>query len=111
MQVTLVDRLDDEQGRAEDPQAAAQMRECLHTALSVVMNMSHHNDAGCRQVSAWLFHMWMQRHQLQQFCIEYPTSAHHSCRSYQLKTLGGNDGSDGMLPYVWEETLKMFILS
>ena len=56
-----MDRLDDEQARAEDSQAASQMRDCLHTALSVVMNMSHHNDAGCKQVSAWPFLMWIIR--------------------------------------------------
>jgi len=50
-QVALVDWLDEGQSSGQDPRAASQLRECLHCALSVIMNMSHHNDAGCRQVT------------------------------------------------------------
>jgi hypothetical protein len=51
LQVALVDRLYEEHSGVQDPLAAGQIRECLHCTLSVIMNMSHHNDAGCQQVN------------------------------------------------------------
>ena len=45
VQVNLVDAI----GSGGLPRSSSAEGECLHCALSVIMNVTHHNAAGCQQ--------------------------------------------------------------
>ena len=48
VQVNLVDAI----SGGGVPRSSSAEGECLHCALSVIMNVTHHNAAGCNQASS-----------------------------------------------------------